>query len=388
MFTRLNERKELQFHAQQGRSVLMLAPRRVGKTWLLPHLAADLRDQGWMAIECDVQGMSQETEFLRHLCCRIEEQDEFVGKAKGRAKQFLNQLFASKEANGSWQQALSQMDWPSFAETLVRGLDEGGQDTLILVDELALFVKTLQDRDPTAAHKFLYGLRALQQRYRKVRWLFTGSIGLDTIAKRGEIGGALVDLTLFPLEPFDRPAARVFLEHLSRTGQVFRPFRLDEAAFDRLATELGWLAPYYLEKIANAIRPSGPVDPDGLPLATVQDVDAAFNTLLDPLHRNGFVVWEEHLAKNFPRDEADALRDVLGACARQPGGERLDTLFSRLGAPPWSLGRRALRDRLDVLITDGYLTATATATGEEEESRFRFRSGLLRRYWLRYHIDE
>lgn len=386
MFTRLNEREELRFHVQQGRSVLMLAPRRVGKTWLLKPLAADLRGQGWMTIECDVQGMGQETEFLRHLCCRIEEQGEFADKAKGRAKQFLNQLFASKEASGSWQQALSQMDWPSFAETLVRGLDGGEQDTLILVDELALFVKTLQDRDPTAAREFLYRLRALQQRYRKVRWLFTGSIGLDAIAKRGEIGGALVDLTLFPLKPFDRPAARAFLEHLSDTRQVFRPFRLDAAAFDHLVTELGWLAPYYLEEIAKALRPSGPANSDGLPAATVPDVDAAFDALLEPVHRNRFVAWEEHLAKNFPPDEADALRNVLDACARRPDGERFDTLFSRLGAPPWSLGRRALRDRLDVLTADGYLTKTAA--GEEEESRFRFRSGLLRRYWLRYHIDE
>lgn len=381
MFERLDERRELLFHVRQGRSILMLAPRRVGKTWLMKRFAEDLRSRGWLAILCDVEGMSRETDFLRHLCRRIEDQEGLAGKAEGRARQLVNQFF-SKDYSGGWQQALVQTDWASFAETLVRGLDARDQDTLILVDELALFVKDLLERDPKAAKEFLYGLRALQQRYPRVRWLFTGSIGLDTIARRGEIGGALVNFTLFPVEPFGRDAARAFLDHLSATGQVLQPFTLDEAAFTRLADELGWLAPFYLEEIAKVIRPSGPCGSDGRAPATVQDVDAAFDAMLTPERRNHFVTWEEHLGKNFPREEAEALRLVLDVCAHRPAGERFDTLFARLGGPPRNLGRRELRDLSTVLVADAYLTQTS-----DEERRFRFRSGLLRRYWLRYHAE-
>lgn len=383
MFDRSEERRELLFHVQQGHSVLMLAPRRVGKTWLLKQFAEDLRKEGWLAVECDVEGMNGPTDFLRQLCQRIEEQESHAGRMiESRARQFLSQLF-SGDFSGGWQAALGSMDWASFVEKLVRGLNDRNQKTVILVDELALFVVALLQRDALTAKNFLYSLRALMQRYSNVRWLFTGSIGLDTIAKREGIGGALVDLKLFPITPFSPDAARAFLDHLSVTKRVLRPFALEEVVFKRLVEELGWLSPYYLEHIAQEIRPDGPPALDGRPYATTVNVDAAFTTMLDAQHRNYFVAWEEHIAKNFPHNEAEALRRVLDICAAQPIGERLDTLTSRLGGPPDNLGRRQLRDLLTVLVADGYLSEVP----DGEALRYRFRSGLLRRYWQRYHAD-
>ena len=236
-------------------------------------------------------------------------------------------------------------------------------------------------KDEAAAQKFLYGLRALAQRYPNVRWVFTGSIGLDTIARRGGIGGALNHLHVFPLEPFSPEAARSFLDDLSISGQLQRPFALDAAGFAHFARELGWLSPYYLAHIAQQVRASGPAGPDGRGLASLPDVDAAFAAMLAPALRTHFVHWEEHLDKNFPHEEATSLRLVLDACAGRADGELIETLLARFGAPPVRLSRRALHDLLSVLVTDGYLTETA----EGDRSRFRFRSGLLRRYWLRYH---
>lgn len=382
MFDRSRERAEILHHLTLGRSILMLAPRRVGKTWLINRVAEDVRADGWMAVSCDVEGMSREAEFLQEICRRIEEQEGLAGKAEGRARHLLNQLFSRDLADG-WQEALGRMDWISFAETLVRGLHERGRNTLILVDELALFLAARLRDDAQGARAFLYGLRRLQQRYSRVRWLFTGSIGLDAIAKRGEIGGALVDLTLYPLEPFGRDAARAFLDFLSTTQATLTPFLLDDAGFDHFARQLGWLSPYYLDHVAREIRPSGPPGPDGRPLATTRDVDNAFEAMLAARRRPYFVTWEEHLSKNFPRPDADALRSILAACARNPAGERLDTLRARLGGPPHGLDGRALRDLLTILANDGYLAEAP----DGEEARFRFRSGLLRRYWLRYHMD-
>jgi len=380
MFNRPNERQDLAFHLDQGRSVLMLAPRRIGKTWLIKQVAVDLRAAGWMAILCDVEGMSEETEFLRHLCRAIESQETLRDQAAGRTRQLLHQIF-TKDLGGGWQAALGNMDWASFAETLVRGLDAREQRTAILVDELALFVAARMRKDEAAAQKFLYALRALAQRYPNVRWVFTGSIGLDTIARRGGIGGALNHLQVFPLEPFSLEAARSFLDDLSLSGQLQRPFALDDAGFAHFVRELGWLSPYYLEHLAQQVRASGPAGPDGRGLASLPDVDAAFAAMLAPALRTYFVHWEEHLDKNFPAGEAASLRLLLDACAGRADGELIETLLARLGAPPVRLSRRALLDLLSVLVTDGYLAETA----EGDRSRVRFRSGLLRRYWLRYH---
>jgi len=383
MFDRADERHALLFHLSQGRSVLMLAPRRVGKTWLIKRLAEDLKKTaGWTAILCDVEGMSEPAEFLRHLCRQIEQHDTLLGKAEARGKQLLGQALSGDFSQG-WQTALGKMDWASFAETLVGTLAGRGRDIVIIIDELALFVNALLRREPATAKDFLYRLRFLAQKFPEVRWLFTGSIGLDVIAKREGIGGALVDLKLFPIEPFSPEAARAFLDHLSASGQIMRPFALDDPGFAKLAEELGWLSPYYLEHIAQEICPDGPVAANGRRLATTPNIEAAFAILLDHQHRNYFVTWEEHLDKNFPSTEAAAMRRVLDICARQPSGERLDTLTLLLGAPPDNIGRRALLDALTILVADGYLSEIP----DGEAPRYRFRSGLLRRYWLRYHAE-
>ena len=123
MFRRQDKRSELRFHADQGRSVLMLAPRRIGKTWLIDRFAEGLRNAGWLAVRCDVQDLSTEADVLRHLCLRIEEQGDLLERAEGRARQIISQLF-SKDHSQGWRKTLGQTDWKSFAETLVRGLNE------------------------------------------------------------------------------------------------------------------------------------------------------------------------------------------------------------------------------------------------------------------------
>ena len=100
MFNRLTERADLRFHADKGRSILMLAPRRIGKTWLINRFAEDLRKEGWTAVLCDVQDISKESDFLRHLCLRIEEQVDLTQKVQRRAVQVLTQLFNQDHTKG------------------------------------------------------------------------------------------------------------------------------------------------------------------------------------------------------------------------------------------------------------------------------------------------
>ena len=377
MFSRAEERRELSRLIEQGRSVLLLGPRRVGKTWLRAQVAADLRGKGWSTVLCDVEGMSEEVQFLRHLCQTIEKGDGVRGKLEGRIRQWLNQLF-SKDKDVGWQQALLQIDWVSFLQTLVEGMDQRGHKTLILVDELSLFIAARASGTQDGAKGFLYQMRALDAQHKNVRWLFSGSIGLDIIARSQGIDGALVELHRFMLQPFDRLAARAFLDHLSNNGEVPRPFSLDAAAFKHLIAELGWLSPYDLENLAREVRPGGRPGGTGHPLASIRDIDTAFMALLSPERRYCFATWEEYLKKNFNSEDKAALHAILDACARKAEGERFDTLLAVLSRPPHGLTLRRVRDLLTTLEPAGFLSES----GEGDERNYRFRSGLLRRYWL------
>jgi len=258
----------------------------------------------------------------------------------------------------------------------VAALDTQGGHTLILVDEIALFVTVLLAKDEPATLDFLYHLTKLRQAYPRVRWLLTGSIGLDVVARRARLQGALVDLEIFPLEPFSEDAARAYIASLCANKEVRWPFALDDAAFGHLARELGWLAPFYLKLIADRIRPTGELALNGLPFALASDIDGAFNELLKPAYRGHFSTWEEHIDKNFPPDESKLLHAILNVCCEKAEGEAFATLQARLGAIRPSLQARDIKNLLTALVNDGFL--------QEITGRWRFRSGLLRRYWQTY----
>jgi hypothetical protein len=203
----------------------------------------------------------------------------------------------------------------------------------------------------------------------------TGSIGLDVVARRANVAGALIGLEIFPLEPFSKVEACAYLNDLCQNGKVRWPFALDGAGFEHLANQLGWLSPYYLKLISDRIQPSGEKI-RGLSLATIADIDRAFDQLLMPVYRGHFTAWEEHLKKNFPKVEADILHAILESCCSQPEGETVATMQARLVEKYPVLTPRVLMESLSSLANDGFLS--------EIGDRWCFRSGLLRRYWVKY----
>lgn len=371
--SRLTERAGLIRIFENGNSVQMLAPRRIGKTWLMHAVASDLRDKDWNTVFVDVEGMRAVEEFLRELCHKLEEANSLSERVLGHLKQRLNQCVGGWE--GAPINAIGHVDVKSFSDALVAALNKDQRRTLILVDEIALFVMELQKTASDEAKAFLYHLRKLRQSYPKVLWLFTGSIGLDAIARRHQFHGALVDLDIFVLKPFDESAARSYIQSLCDTNALPKKFKLGTSEFSYLAMELGWLAPFYLKLIADRINPTG-INEDDVMLVQKGDIDRAFEELLSPNRRGAFSTWEEHIDKNFPKDESVILHAILHESCEDSQGLSPATLMARLQASNVSLTLRNLMDHLTSLHNSGIL--------QEVSNRWRFQSGLLRRYWEKY----
>jgi uncharacterized protein len=376
-FDRDREAEKLWRYFKDGRNVLMLAPRRMGKTVLLERLKEEGASHGFRAIVLDVEGYRQEKDFFQQMCASIQEElgagQAILASLTERLRRVVQ---GADNLQGDWRNLLLHMDWRLFADHLVAQLEKE-KDTdhktwLFLVDEITIFTKALLDsQSVTAASDFLYKLRQLCREHRKVRWLFTGSIGLDTIARRHGFEGSLVDLEIFSLEPFSLETARGFLQQIAgKNGAT-----LTEEAVAALCERLGWLSPYYVKKIGEAAcefaSPAKEVDAKAAHLAA--------DSLLDLAHRTYWSTWREHLDKNYPEPERTRLFTILAEASRGAEGASLATLLltlNRAGGEP--LAERGLRDLLDTLEADGYLTAAP------DRSRFRFRMNLLRDWWLRY----
>ena len=374
-YDRDREAERLWYHFKKGRNVLMLAPRRMGKTVLLERLKEESERNGFRAIVLDVEGYRHEKDFFQQMCASIQEEigvgQALLGSLTERLRRVVH---GADNLQGDWRNLLLNMDWRLFADHLVAQLEEStdGMTWVFLVDEITIFTKALLDgQGVTSASDFLYKLRQLCREHRKVRWLFTGSIGLDTIARRHGFEGSLVDLEIFSLEPFSQETAKGFLQKISeRNGMV-----MTEEAVSTVCERLGWLSPYYLEKIGEAACEkagrSKEVDREAANLAA--------DSLLGLAQRTYWSTWREHLDKNYPEPERTRLFTILAETSRGPEGASINTLLltlNRAGGEP--LVESDLRGYLDTLEADGYLSA------DPERSRFRFRMNLLREWWLRY----
>lgn len=370
MHTRTTEREALKRKLEAKVNIHMPAPRRIGKTWTINRLAEDLRNANWLVVELDVQGMSCPKVLAHKLCQKIQAQLPPKANFLVGMKQRFENIIGS-DWQGSPIEALGKIDPISFLEALIEELSKTQGNAAIFVDEIAFFVLAFAERNPDAAKDFFYQLRGIQLANRSVRWLLTGSIGLDVVAERFGLGGAFVDLERFILEPFTVEQARSFIRDSATQNTFNHRFHASDADLDHMFLELGWLAPYYLKLIGNQIRPSG-VQTGGVLTATPEDIEGAFTRLLEPGRKADFAVWREHIDKNLPQPDREIARRVLSKLSQAADGETLDTLNANF--PTESV--RQLRIVLDILQNDGLVQKVA--------DRYRFRSGLIRRYWKEY----
>lgn len=370
-FDRDTDSARLWAHFAKGRNVLMLAPRRIGKTVLLNRLRDESEARGYRAIVLDVQGFREEKAFFQQMCSVIQEELGFGASIVAAFSDKLRQVIKGSDATGGdWRQLLLNTDWREFARHLLAHLNNDGKPWLVLLDEIPIFaLALLESHGMERVHDFLYTLRQFRHAYPNVRWLFTGSIGMDTVARRHGVEGALNDLDAYPLKPFDEETAARFLDHIATVNDR----KLAPEAGRHIITRLGWLSPYYLEKIAEE---ASFLSARGRPI-NITDADRALEAMLGLDKRTYWSTWREHLDRNFPDPDKTHLFSVLAIIARSPEGyASRDTLLGELNRGA-TVGADQLRLYLDILEADGYLVV-------DGPQGHRFRMGLLRDWWRRY----
>jgi AAA+ ATPase superfamily predicted ATPase len=153
-FGRENETLELWRRFNNGQNILMLAPRRIGKTMLLNHLCESASKQGYRAIVLDVEGFKTEKDFFRQCCAAIQEELSTGTSVMTAFTHRLTRLLQGSDAEGGdWRQWLMHTEWQEFADQLLAHLNDNkeGLPWLILVDELPVFINALNERDGEAS---------------------------------------------------------------------------------------------------------------------------------------------------------------------------------------------------------------------------------------------
>lgn len=366
--------------------ILLLAPRRVGKTSLMRKLAERAGDAKTFVPVFMIAGGEGDTEatFVERLYRSVGLTRD--GKAvlkqlrKGRWGSAFDALkdLKSFSIGGVLSVELGERreaSWKAAGDALVDALAATSRRWLLQVDELPLFILNLlrNDNGHSRTRAFLEWFRNARQmadgQGHNLRWMMAGSIGLDTVTERLALGPTINDLRPQGLGPFSRETADAFLETLGLCYDIPLNAAVRQEGLDRV----GWLIPYHLQVVFSELRNwvrEHRREPDA------HAVGQVFETLMSPTRSAYFDAWDQRLGEELGRPVAEVARRVLLACARDPRGASRAVLDQTvMGLLPQSSDRAdTVRWLVHVLSNDGYLV--------KEQGRFAFRSPLLRRYWV------
>jgi len=335
--------------------VLFLAPRRTGKTSVVLHLKeiAPARcvfinlekcnhPRLWIKAMVKALRGIQDNTWLQNL------------KAMG---DFLERL-DSEVVN------LREEDWNDAADRLMEGLGHLREPVWFLLDEFPTMVDLIARKhgadEADAAVRWLRG--CLQENTDSpVRFLLTGSIGLDNVLRRHHIRGPGNDLRRVELAPLSNDEALELALTLARDNHIPLNKTLALEYLQRLGPAV-W--PFFIQLFVAELQdaaasPSEPVD-------------------LEQIYHRVAIGKRNQYADNMWTRLAEIFEKPLAATAR--------TVLKLVAAKDVGVSREELRSRvpqledddyqyvLEVLDHDGYLT-------EAEDGNIRFFSHLLRDYW-------
>lgn len=349
-----------------GHSLLLSAPRRIGKSSFAKRLIEDKKAQGWKCVYIDLEQTTTEDGFLYLIIEYFERNHVWRQKTDGMlqgAKAILDRI--NKISIGPVGFDLSS---PERKEDLYKSLKElirHDEETFIVVDELTLFLGVLlkSDGGEEKVSFILNWLRSLRQvAGTKVRWLFCGSVGLKNFTASLNLSYAINDLTDFSLDELPPEEARGLMEGLCQGEGM----NMDEESIIYALEKLHWNIPYFIQILFSKLRDNytGAV--------SKEDIDTAYGQLCSESYLN---TWSERLAEY--REMERPARLILNGLSARRSGLRRETLLGILmtGQDPSNAGETdlLLSKVLEMLENDGYLLRKGSVRS--------FRSPLLRDYW-------
>ena len=371
---------------EAGEHVLLLAPRRVGKTSLM--LEMERRPHpNWHVLYIDVEGAADAADLFADILAQLASHPTYRRGLENipgwqAAKNILNAAdFSAKARVGELKVEFAsamRTDWHRRADQIRARLaaTEADERLLVIIDELPLLVARLANNGGRQdAELLLSKLREWRQApdlRGRVVTLAGGSIGLEGVVQRAGLSGIINDLVPFHLEAWSASTARQFLCEIGRSSE----FPLGEATVEQILALLYDPVPYHLQLFFHALRDECRGNPASITPALVngcfeQRLAGASGTA----HLDHYATRLEIALSKQERLVALAVLSRLAHLASPTELVPVEEL-QRLSAGREGAFRAALR----TLEADGYIRRDGDGVS--------FRSNLLRRWWQKHHAGD
>lgn len=378
------------WEALEKHNILLLAPRRIGKTSVMYRML-DYPKGGWLVIHLNVEDLKTAEDFFINLMDAINEhQPDYLRKVlsaswsylkgilsrinKVEAYEFKIELRKEEDLKGNWKIRLTELMDRVFTS---------GKKVLFIIDELPDMLSGILACSPDEYNDFLHWFRKLRDKSlsSSVRWMVGGSVNLTAaLDKEGKIK-LINDLKTEPLAPFNEMEVEQFVTEMLRKNKV----KFDKTVIPRIIELLGSPIPLFLQMLTQELYRKWKHDRSkAVSAETVNEV--FYKSLLGEMARDKLQHYRTRIDIHYPEEEKEATCYLLNRLSLSENGVSRNTLLQlyRQIEEKKTKGRngpalnQAFQRLLLHLQSDFYIEDSANGN-------YDFASRLLKTWWKKYY---
>lgn len=377
-FLRNDTIEEIYEALNEANSLLLTAPRRVGKTSILQYIKDNPSDD-YYCVYVDTEDVTDSQTFFKVLLKAIfdiENKSRYLKgleKAGKKIKGFLGSI-DNIDIDGVFsidfnEKQLEEVDYYEKFKDFLEKVDLDNHKILLMVDEFPVTIEHIKnEQGEQAACNFLKQNRAIRQNDKysnKIKFIYTGSIGLFSVVKKLDATADINDILSYKLRPLSLEEALILAQTLLKTYQIEAD---NEVLTYLLQQKIEWLIPFHIQLSIKEIRDLYRGEAKEVNKAFI---DKAFNELI----LNGSIYLDHYrgrLSQVFNRDELKLVPAILNKLAENESVNELE-LYDL--AVKFML-EDSFKNILLTLEYDGYIV-------DIDNKKWRFYSPILKKWWAK-----
>lgn len=382
-FPRPADEKKLWRHLSDGAHILLLAPRRVGKSSMITHIKNN-PNSGYAVIYVFVQACDSEQSFYQKMLREIYRSEHIKKseKIKNKLSEWARSINFSLSVSptnlefelGEDKGVPKLITYEMIRDVLYESLKLSEDTIIIAIDEFPDVLERIsEEQGKKGVEQFLSGIRALCQDpefNEKVQFILTGSIGLDTLAEKLAVTDLINMLVNMSVRPFKDAQAMEFINFYLKKHcpDIILNIEAQQAIIDGV----GWNMPYYLGLVCSQLIDIFDEEERQIEYS---DIKVAIDNLFSPDMKTVFSHWRDRLNR-LESSERSYAKQVLDLVSRDNNDVTYGEIFN---LSQHSDFKDTINSRyvINCLLHDGYLY-------QPDDDIYQFTSPLLKRWWGRY----
>ena len=377
---------ELQLFAElmlQGANLLVVAPRRIGKTSLLREAERRLEKE-YLCLQVDLQKANSPADAILEIGLATRRHLPVWSRIVGLFSNLLDQIagrvqsLKKSDVTVALRAGINSGNWQNKGDRLLELISRQEKPVIIFLDELPILVtKILKGSDfnitperRDIAESLMSWIRSSSIRYQgKIRFVIAGSIGLRPVLQQAGLNATLNNFQAFPLGPWTREIAVSFIKEIAEENALV----LEDDVPGRMTDLLGTCTPHYVRMFFENVYRVAKLD--GIEAVSSGMVEEIYKSDMLGIHgRAELSHFEERLRLLGPEFHQIAMEFLTeAAVAGELSLATAEGLASGRAVEGKSSATLA-REALGILEHDGYLRETT-------QNLYAFDSKLVRDWW-------